>query len=430
MKKISKGEKQLLWSCFFNRKEENLIRMNVFLKVRTYQIILLIFFWISSCSKPDGDIFPFLPSNSIPCAKDRLPPCLKLTEVVTGLNSPLFLVSPAGDTSRIFILEQGGKIRLFKNGSLLTSPFLDLGASGEDLISFSGERGLLGLALHPNYNSNGRFWVNYTRKSDGDTVVAEYSRSSGDPDLANPGSASILFTIDQPFPNHNGGMMTFDSGGFLLIATGDGGSGGDPNNNGQDLESSLGKILRIDVDSYPTPAPGNRPATGLENPHIWDWGLRNPWRFSMDRTTGDLYIADVGQNKFEEVNIEAANTGIKNYGWRITEGKHCFNPSFGCNTSGITFPKLEYDHFVGSSVTGGYVYRGSNFPELNGRYFFGDFISKKIWSFVWNGTKVEDLIDHTSEMGLNSNISSFGEDANGEVYVIDYSGKIFRIDIR
>ncbi|TGK00498.1 sugar dehydrogenase [Leptospira selangorensis] len=391
--------------------------------------IFLCFLSFAQCSKPNHSNIPLLPFLS-GCSEDRNPPCLKLTEIASGFNAPLFLVSPSGDTSRIFVLEQGGKVRLIKDGTLLTSPFLDLGSEGLDLILFSGERGLLGLTFHPNYNSNGRFWVNYTRKSDGATVVAEYARSSSDPNLANSGSGSVLFTVNQPFTNHNGGMLAFDTGGYLLVGMGDGGGSGDPNNEAQNLESSLGKILRIDIDNYPTPAPGNRPATGLENPHIWDWGLRNPWRFSLDRGTGDLYIADVGQNDYEELNIELANTGIKNYGWRLTEGNHCYNPSVGCNTSGISFPKLEYSHFVGSSITGGYVYRGSNFPELNGRYFYGDFITGKIWSILWDGTKVNGLIEHTSEMGFSSNVSSFGEDANGEIYVVDYNGKIFRIEIR
>lgn len=397
-------------------------------KICVYSILYL-FISLLGCSKPDGSNIPFLPLL-FGCSEDRNPPCLKLTEIASGFDAPLFLVSPSGDSSRMFVLEQGGKVRLIKDGILLPSPFLDLGSDGLDLISFSGERGLLGLAFHPNYNSNGRFWVNYTRKSDGDTVVAEYARSSSDPDLANSGSGSILFTVDQPFSNHNGGMMVFDTGGYLLVGMGDGGGAGDPNNNAQDLESSLGKILRIDIDNYPTPAPGNRPAVGLENPHIWDWGLRNPWRFSLDRNTGDLYIGDVGQNNFEELNIEAVSTGIKNYGWRLTEGNHCYDPSFGCNTSGISFPKLEYTHFVGSSITGGYVYRGMNFPELNGRYFYGDFIAGRIWSILWDGTKVNGHIEHTSEMGFFSYVSSFGEDANGEVYLVDYGGKIFRIETR
>lgn len=391
--------------------------------------IFLYFIPLSQCSKPSHSNIPLLPFLS-GCSEDRNPPCLKLTEIASGFNAPLFLVSPSGDTSRIFVLEQGGKVRLIKDGTLLPSTFLDLGSEGLDLISFSGERGVLGLTFHPNYNSNGRFWVNYTRKSDGATVVAEYARSSSDPDLANSGSGSILFTIAQPFSNHNGGMMAFDTGGYLLVGMGDGGGSGDPNNQAQNLESSLGKILRIDVDNYPTPAPGNRPATGLENPHIWDWGLRNPWRFSLDRGTGDLYIADVGQNGYEELNIELVNTGIKNYGWRLTEGNHCYDPSIGCDTSGISFPKLEYSHFIGSSITGGYVYRGSNFPELNGRYFYGDFITGKIWSVVWDGTKILNLIEHTSEMGFSSNVSSFGEDTNGELYVVDYNGKIFRIETK
>ncbi|PJZ75656.1 PQQ-dependent sugar dehydrogenase [Leptospira neocaledonica] len=396
-------------------------------KIYVYTIFFLCTFFVE-CQKPSGASFPFLPLLS-GCSEDRNPPCLKLTEIASGFDAPLFLVSPSGDTSRIFVLEQGGKVRLIKDGILLSSPFLDLGSAGLDIISFSGERGLLGLAFHPNYNSNGRFWVNYTRKADGDTVVAEYSRSSSDPDLAS-GSGSVLFTVEQPFSNHNGGMMTFDAGGYLLVGMGDGGGAGDPNNEAQNLESPLGKILRIDIDNYPTPPPGNRPATGFENPHIWDWGLRNPWRFSLDRGTGDLYIADVGQNNFEELNIEPANTGNINYGWRFTEGNHCYDPVLGCNTSGISFPKLEYNHFTGSSITGGYVYRGLNFPELNGRYFYGDFIAKRIWSILWDGTKVSERIEHTSEMGFSSNVSSFGEDTNGEIYIVDYGGKIFRIETR
>lgn len=406
--------------------------MDLRLRIFRSPALLLLSILISTvrCEKQGGeDLLPFLllQGLSISCSEERGLPCLELTEVVGGLDQPIFAHSPPGDTQRLFLVEQGGKIRIWKEGSLLPFPFLDLGSEGSDLISFSGERGLLGMAFHPDYENNGRFWVNYTRKSDGDTVIAEYVRSSGNADLADADPVQIVFTVDQPFSNHNGGMIAFGSDGYLYIAMGDGGGTGDPNHLAQNLESALGKILRIDVDMYPTPVPGNRTVTGGENPHVWDWGLRNPWRFGFDRSTGDLYIGDVGQNAFEEINIEGPAQGLKNYGWRITEGNHCFHPSSGCDSSGLTLPKLEYDHSIGTCVTGGYVYRGSEFPSLYGRYFYGDFVTGRLWSFVYEGGVVRDRIEHTGETGFFGNISSFGEDSNGELYLVDYGGRILRI---
>ncbi len=350
-------------------------------------------------------------------------PRLALTVVARGLDAPLFAAAPNGDTSRLFVVEQDGRIRIVRDGSVAPTPFLDISAS----ISSGGERGLLGLAFHPRYADNGRFFLNYTDPA-GNTVIAEYRRSAGNPDLADPQAVRVFFTVDQPFPNHNGGMVAFGPDGLLYIGLGDGGSGGDPLNNGQRLDTKLGKILRIDVDRYPTPPDGNLPGG---DPDIWDYGLRNPFRFSFDRGTGDLYIGDVGQDAVEEIDVEPRGTGRRNYGWRITEGSRCFNPATGCNLTGITLPAAEYTHDDGCSVIGGYVYRGNAIPGLVGRYFYGDFCSNRIWSFVRGGGQVTPLeltddLDPHREIGA---ITSFGEDANGELYVVDGgNGLVFRVD--
>ncbi|MBM4388154.1 MAG: PQQ-dependent sugar dehydrogenase, partial [Deltaproteobacteria bacterium] len=229
------------------------------------------------------------------------PPALKLTLVAGGFESPLFAVSPAGDPERLFVVEQTGAVKLIKNGVTLAQSFLDI--SG--LAACCGERGLLGLAFHPDYLKNGRFWVNYTDKK-GDTVVAEYRKKSGDPERAEPDAVKILFTVKQPYANHNGGMIAFGPDGYLYVGMGDGGSGGDPLGNGQNLQTKLGKILRVDVDKYPEPPPGNMKGG---DPQIWSYGWRNPWRFSFDRATGDIYIADVGQNEWEEIDVQPAGSG-------------------------------------------------------------------------------------------------------------------------
>lgn len=351
-------------------------------------------------------------------------PHLALTEVARNLSAPLFAGAAEGDPTRLYIVEQTGAIRIIENGILRSTPFLDL--SG--VITSGGERGLLGLAFHPQYVTNGRFFVNYT-DHDGNTVIAEFRRSAADPDVAAPDPARVFFTVIQPFANHNGGMVAFGSDGLLYIGLGDGGGGGDPSNNGQSLDTKLGKILRIDVDAYPAPPAGN--ITGGD-PDLWDFGLRNPFRFSFDRGTGDLYIGDVGQNLFEEIDIEPRGSGRRNYGWRITEGNHCFDPPTGCNLTGISLPVVEYSHADGCSVIGGYVYRGEAIPGLAGRYLYGDFCSNRIWSFVRDGARVTSQVELTDDLDPGHalrGITSFGEDAAGELYVVDGgSGIVYRVD--
>jgi glucose/arabinose dehydrogenase len=352
-------------------------------------------------------------------------PRLRLTEVASGFSQPLFVGAATGDTSRLYVVEQTGRIRLLKNGSLVATPFLDI----SNAISSGGELGLLGLAFHPGYTANGRFFVNYTNP-DGNTVIAEFRRSAADPDVADPQPARIFFIVTQPFTNHKGGMVAFGADGLLYLGLGDGGSGGDPMNNGQRLDTKLGKILRIDVDTYPAPPAGN--LTGGD-PDLWDFGLRNPFRFSFDRGTGDLYIGDVGQDHFEEIDIEARGTGKQNYGWRVTEGLHCFNPATGCDMTGITLPVVEYSHADGScAVIGGYVYRGSAIPGIIGRYFYADFCTNRIWTFVRDGDQitstleVTDVLDPTRTL---AGLTSFGEDANAELYLVDGArGLVLRID--
>jgi glucose/arabinose dehydrogenase len=352
---------------------------------------------------------------------------LTTTVVQSGFTSPLYVTAPPGDFERIFVVEQGGRIKIIKNGNLLPTPFLNLSTK----VSCCGERGLLGLAFHPNYANNGYFYVNYTNTA-GNTVVARYQVST------NPDSADtvgvILLTVTQPFSNHNGGWIGFSPyDGYLYIALGDGGSGGDPQNNGQDSLTLLGKILRIDVDTssgYKVPPDNPFIGTGFL-PEIWAYGLRNPWRCSFDRLTGDFYIADVGQNAWEEVNFEPdTSSGGINYGWRLKEGTHCFNPSTNCDTLGLTTdPIYEYPHSDGCSVTGGYVYRGCAIPDLQGTYFFGDYCSGTVWSFQYDGVDPSEFQDRTAELGVGFfNISSFGEDGRGEIYIVGHNnGIVYRI---
>jgi len=309
-----------------------------------------------------------------------------------------------------------------RDGALLATPFVDLA----NRISCCGERGLLGLAFHPDYADNGRFFVNYTNV-DGDTEVVELARS-GDPDVASPETVRTFFVVEQPFANHNGGMLAFGPDGYLYVGLGDGGAGGDPQDNAQSLDTKLGKLLRMDVDAYPEPPPGNL-AGG--DPDLWAFGLRNPWRFSFDRATGDLYIADVGQNALEEINVAPAGQGGLNYGWRIMEGSQCFQPETGCDMDGLTLPVVEYGRDVGCSVTGGYVYRGDALPGLEGRYLYGDFCSNRVFSFRWEAGAVRDDVELTTELdpdGQIQGLTSFGEDAAGELYVVSRSGSVFRIE--
>jgi len=354
---------------------------------------------------------------------------VRAERVASGLSRPLFVTAPPRDTTRVFIVEQGGTIRILKFGALLPTPFLDIAT----LVSGGSEQGLLGLAFHPSYADNGRFFVNYTDPA-GDTVVAEY-RVSSNPDVADGGSREVLLQIDQPFSNHNGGQVSFGPDGFLYIASGDGGSGGDPQDNGENVNTLLGKLLRIDVDNGATyVSPPTNPFSGATPglDEIWAYGLRNPWRFSFDRLNGDLYVADVGQGSWEEVNWRpASSTGGENYGWDVMEGLHCFEPSTGCNQTGLTLPVLEYSHGQGCSVTGGYVYRGCKMPDLAGTYFYADYCSAWVRTLTMSGGTATNLQDRTAELessGVDINaITSFGEDARGEVYIVDQGGEVFKI---
>ena len=350
---------------------------------------------------------------------------LALDLVADGVERPTF-AGHAGD-DRLFVLEKVGRIRIVVGGVVLPRPFLDIrGRVG----SRANEQGLLGLAFHPDYAANGRFFLNYTDPS-GDTVVAEYRLSSSDPNRADPDPVQTLIEFDQPFNNHNGGMLAFGPDGMLFIATGDGGSAGDPNGNGQNLGTLLGKLLRIDVN----PASGY--AVPPDNPfvddpgaraEIWAFGLRNPWRFSFDRETGDLYIADVGQNAIEEIDVELAPlTGGRNYGWKILEGTQCFAPldQAACARDDLEPPAAEYTHSFGCSVTGGYVYRGAAQPALAGSYLFADYCSGIVWTLDRDADGSWRMRQRAE---VDARISSFGQDAAGELYVTsDQDGRIYRI---
>jgi glucose/arabinose dehydrogenase len=339
----------------------------------------------------------------------------------------VYLTQPDDGTDRLFVVEQPGRIRVIANGQLRESPFLDITSQ---VLSAGNEQGLLSLAFHPNYKSNGLFFVNYTRQPDGATVIARY-RVSGDPNVADPNSASTILTINQPQVNHNGGLVMFGPDGYLYIGMGDGGGQGDQHGtigNGQDLNALLGKLLRIDVNREPYAIPSSNPFANKPGarPEIWASGLRNPWRFSFDRATRDLYIADVGQNTYEEIDFQpASSTGGENYGWRLMEGKHCFDPRTNCNPSGLTLPVLEYDHGAGCSVTGGYVYRGAKYPWLDGLYLFADYCTGLTWSAERNTSGAWEM---TERMHLNFQTSSFGQDRAGELYLVGHNnGTIYRL---
>ena len=352
------------------------------------------------------------------------PLTLALSPVVSGLNAPVDVQTPGDGSGRLFVVEQAGSIRVVKNGALLLAPFLDIHRQ----VDFGGEKGLLGLAFHPNFSQNRRFFVNYDRVVGGQmqTVISEFLSSSSNPDLADPASERILFTVDQPFPNHKGGQLTFGPDGFLYIGLGDGGSAGDPMGNGQSRQTLLGKMLRIDVD-HTSPGlqyaiPSDNPfVNGVDRGEIWAYGFRNPWRFSFDRTSGRLFVGDVGQDKFEEIDI-AQKGG--NFGWNIMEGLHCFNPASGCNMANLILPILEYDHSEGDAVIGGHVYRGAAIPQLVGTYLLSDFETGTIWGLTENA---DGTWSRATLLSTGKNISSFGRDEAGELYVLDYSGALLRI---
>jgi uncharacterized protein (TIGR03437 family) len=347
----------------------------------------------------------------------------RLTRLAGGLPQITDLQSPRDGTGRMFAVQQNGSIWILRNARIESTPFLDISSR----TAPGGERGLLGLAFPPGFAQKRYFYVNYTDLR-GDTVIARYRVRESNPDSADPASEQILLRVPQPFSNHNGGQIQFGPDGYLYIGMGDGGSARDPQNHGQRPDSLLGKMLRIDVESGQAPyrVPPDNPfvsRTGFR-PEIWALGLRNPWRFAFDRLTGDLYIADVGQNRAEEINFQPATSrGGENYGWVTMEGLQCLNP--GCNQSGLTLPIWEYTRELGVSVSGGYVYRGARIPALRGMYLYADFGSGRFWGLRnENGTWVNRLL-----LESRRPIATFGEEESGELLTADYSsGEIFRIE--
>ncbi|HEY8705733.1 MAG TPA: PQQ-dependent sugar dehydrogenase [Gaiellaceae bacterium] len=332
---------------------------------------------------------------------------LSFQQVASGLASPVDVASAPGDPSTLYVVEQQGTIKIVEGGQV-TGTFLDI----RSRVRSGGEQGLLSVAFHPAYAQNHRFYVDYT-DTNGDTRVVEFTSANG---VGRPGSARELLFVHQPYANHNGGQLQFDTSGYLYVGMGDGGSGGDPDNRAQNLKSRLGKLLRIN----PTRAGS-----------VWQivgFGLRNPWRFSFDRKTGDLWIGDVGQNTWEEVDYRAAARigKLANYGWSRFEGRSTYNPGKPLVHEGdLVGPQWVYSHSDGCSITGGYVYRGSSMPAAAGRYFFGDYCSGTIWSFKAGKGRASV----PSALGKIANLSSFGEDANGELYAVSTDGTLFALRV-
>jgi hypothetical protein len=365
---------------------------------------------------------------AVACAGAAEPPGgPDLRLVAGGLSRPVAIRAAGDGSGRLFVVEQAGRIMVLRGGEVLATPFLDI-ASRVD--SSGNEQGLLGLAFHPEHEANGSFFVNYTYDPPGSgpdtTRVSRFTVAAGDPDRADPGSETVVLEFAQDFSNHNGGDLHFGPDGFLYIASGDGGGGGDPNDRAQRLGTLLGKLLRIDVDgAVPYAVPPDNPFVGVvgARPEIWAYGLRNPWRFSFDRATGDLFIGDVGQNAVEEIDFQpAASTGGENYGWSCLEGDVAagYNP---CDGRPLTAPILVYGHEQGCSVTGGYRYRGS-ITELLGLYVFGDFCSGRIWRAAESAGRWRAELWADTEL----RISSFGEDEDGELVVVDLErGEVYRL---
>jgi len=362
-----------------------------------------------------------------PCEFNETPPSIpdiKLELVVKGLQAPLGLFHAGDGSGRLFIVEQQGTIRIWKNGKLFVRPFLDI----RDRVTSGGEKGLLGLAFHPKFTETRRFFVNYTSLSKGlHTIISEF-KVGGNPDVTDKRSERILLTIAQPYANHNGGNIVFGPDGYLYIGMGDGGSANDPHGHGQSLSTLLGKMLRIDVDkraegkAYGIPT--DNPFMGRQKaaPEIWAYGLRNPWRFSFDPVTGLLYAGDVGQNDREEIDILQKG---KNYGWNIMEGTICtpgINPN--CNKMGLEQPILDYPRSEGTVVIGGYVYRGSLIPNLCGVYLYADYGNGRIFGLRYDGKTVTD---HRILLETHRSITSLGEDEQHELYVVDGAGEILKI---
>lgn len=378
---------------------------------------------------------------------------LTTERIASGLTQPLYLTHAPGDFTRLFVIEKAGRIRIIENGVLLPTPFLNITSI---VNSSTLEFGMLGLAFHPQYQQNGYFFVNYIELT-GDSVIARF-RVTADPNVADPASRETVLYIDQPNSNHRGGWLDFGFDGYMYCTFGDGGPQNDTNNRAQNLNLLQGKLLRLDIDGpdnimgnadddgFPADPlklytiPPSNPFVGIAGAdEIFAYGLRNPWRASFDRQTGHLYIADVGQGAWEEIDfIPVGSAGAQNFGWRCMEGNHCTG-LVGCTCvlncpsgSGLTCPIHEYSHALGASVTGGYVYRGCAIPDLKGTYFLADYVSNRIWSFKYNGTTLSAYEERTTELdppgtlAINSP-ASFGEDAYGEMYIVDHGGEVFKI---
>ncbi len=387
------------------------------LKQKTKLIILLCVMFLGFGSIEVSQAQSFDPCNATPTGTT---PDIDLAFVAGGFEDPVFVTNANDGSNRLFVVEQPGTIQIIQNGARFPTPFLDI----RDRISSGGERGLLSMAFHPEFAENGRFFVNYTRRGNGSTVIAEYQVGS-DPDVALRDERVIL-VIEQPFSNHNGGQIQFGLDGKLYIGTGDGGAGGDPLNHGQRPSTLLGSMLRIDIDNgEPYSIPDNNPFINdaSARDETYAFGLRNPWRFSFDRCDGRLFLGDVGQDRIEEVDIIFPGD---NYGWNTMEGTECFEAD-ACIQGGLELPINQYfhDNQGGRSITGGYVYRGSDFPDLAGRYFFGDFVSSRIWSLTEvasNQWERQEMLD------LDIFLSTFGEDEQGELYAAGFDGSVYRIE--
>ena len=373
---------------------------------------------------------------------------IQTRKIADGFDKPIYAVSHPTDHKMIFVVEQKGVIQIINNKTVLKLPFLDI----QDRVHYplfpGDEMGLLGFTFHPEFSINGFCFVNYVDKNDYSII----SRFKADSLTINPSSEKILLELKQPYSNHNGGGISFGPDGYLYIGFGDGGSAGDPEHNAQNLNNFLGKILRIDVNTNPDQytIPQNNPFIGKKNvkEEILCYGLRNPWRFSFDSLTGDLFIGDVGQNNWEEIDVILANKmGGQNFGWNIMEGFHCYPEEIECNNTNLIEPIWEYPNNAnyfktlagikqnkmdGCSITGGYVYRGNKIPEFYGRYIFGDYCTGKVWSFIYENGETKNIKNHTLEIlnSMNKNsfyLSSFGKTSEGELFIVDYNGGIYII---
>jgi glucose/arabinose dehydrogenase len=358
--------------------------------------------------QPDSATAPAIQASAAYASQFPNPNDFAWTPLISGLNRPVDLQSAFDGSGRLFIIEKYGAIRIFKDGQLYDQPFLNI----DDRVNERGnEMGLLGLAFHPNFQQNGYFYVNYTGQG-GHTYISRFQATG---DVADPASETLLLTVNQPYPNHNGGVLAFGPDGYLYAGLGDGGAGGDPQKHGQNTDSLLGKILRIDVDSGD---PYSIPADNPFGNEVWAYGLRNPWRMSFDRATGDLWIGDVGQNQYEEIDyLPAGSPGGANFGWSIMEASYGYD---GEAQPGLLLPAAEYNHDFGCSVTGGYVYRGT-MPEWNGIYLYGDYCSGTVWGLTLvNGQWQPQVLFETDIL-----ITSFGEDESGELYLISDAGSVY-----